>query len=83
MLVDLDGRALEPGARPAAETGLHCGVYRRFAEAHAVAHGHSGADTVPSRVAGDAVLLAGYELLKALSGVAEELDAAAAAGLRV
>src|SRR3954469_18609021 len=30
--VGLDGRPLRAGDRPSAETGLHCGIYRRFAE---------------------------------------------------
>lgn len=31
--VDLQGRPLHAGGRPSAETGLHCGTYRRFPEA--------------------------------------------------
>jgi methylthioribulose-1-phosphate dehydratase len=59
MVVDLDGRAVTPGKRSSAETLLHCGIYRRFAEAGAVLHGHSIANTVLSRAAGgrDAVRL--------------------------
>jgi len=70
MVVDLQGRAEEVGARPSAETGLHCGIYRRFADAGAVLHGHSVAVTVLSRTAGEAIRLAGYELLKAFPGLA-------------
>lgn len=69
MVVDLDGRPEEPGARPSAETGLHCGIYRRFPAAGAVLHGHSVPVTVLSRLAGDAIRLAGYELLKAFPGL--------------
>lgn len=69
MVVDLDGRAEDPAARPSAETGLHCGIYRRFAAAGAVLHGHSVPVTVLSRRGGDAVRLAGYELLKAFPGL--------------
>lgn len=69
MVVDLDGWPEEPGARPSAETGLHCGIYRRFPEAGAVLHGHSVAVTVLSRRGGDAIRLAGYELLKAFPGL--------------
>ena len=69
MLVDPQGRAVEPGLRPSAETGLHCGIYRRFAEAGAILHGHSIAGTVLSRGAGASIALADYELLKAFPGL--------------
>lgn len=68
MRVDLDGASLDPGAKPSYETLLHCGIYRRFPEAGAVLHGHSVAATVLSRRAGNAIRLAGYELLKAFPG---------------
>lgn len=68
MRVDLDGASLDPGSKPSYETLLHCGVYRRFPEAGAVLHGHSVAATVLSRRAGNAIRLAGYELLKAFPG---------------
>lgn len=70
MVVDLEGRAEDAALRPSAETLLHCGIYRRFAEAGAVLHGHSVANTVLSRAAGDSLELAGYELLKAFPGLA-------------
>lgn len=66
--VDLAGRALDAGAKPSYETLLHCGIYRRFPGAGAVLHGHSVAATVLSRRAGDAIRLAGFELLKAFPG---------------
>lgn len=68
MRVDAGGASLEAGARPSYETLLHCGIYRRFPEAGAVLHGHSVANTVLSRRAGDGIRLAGYELLKAFPG---------------
>jgi methylthioribulose-1-phosphate dehydratase len=68
MEVDADGAAIEPGAKPSYETLLHCGVYRRFPGTGAVLHGHSLANTVLSRRAGEAIRLAGYELLKAFPG---------------
>jgi methylthioribulose-1-phosphate dehydratase len=77
MLVDLDGRPLDPSLRPSAETGLHCGILRRFPEARAVLHGHSVANTVLSRAAREEIRLAGYELLKAFPGLATH-DAEAA-----
>lgn len=69
MGVDLEGRPEEAAARPSAETLLHCGIYRRFPEAGAVLHGHSVANTVLSRQAGEGIELAGYELLKAFPGL--------------
>jgi methylthioribulose-1-phosphate dehydratase len=69
MVVDLDGRPRDTDARPSAETGLHCGVYRRFPNAGAVLHGHSVAVTVLSRLAGETLRLEGYELLKAFPGL--------------
>lgn len=70
MVVDLEGRAEDPAKRSSAETLLHCGIYRRFPEAGAVLHGHSIANTVLSRAAGNGIRLAGYELLKAFPGLA-------------
>lgn len=69
MAVDLDGRAEDSNLRPSAETGLHCGIYRRFPKAGAALHGHSVPATVLSRLAGDTIPLAGYELLKAFPGL--------------
>ena len=69
MVVDLSGAPVTPGRRSSAETLLHCGIYRRFPEAGAVLHGHSIANTVLSRAPGDALVLAGYELLKAFPGL--------------
>jgi len=69
MAVDLEGRAEDSNLRPSAETGLHCGIYRRFPTAAAALHGHSVPATVLSRLAGEAIPLAGYELLKAFPGL--------------
>ncbi|PWC29284.1 methylthioribulose 1-phosphate dehydratase [Teichococcus aestuarii] len=69
MAVDLEGRPEEAGARPSAETLLHCGIYRRFPEAGAVLHGHSVPNTVLSRLVGEEIALSGYELLKAFPGL--------------
>ncbi|MDP3414478.1 methylthioribulose 1-phosphate dehydratase [Falsiroseomonas sp.] len=69
MVVDLDGVAENPAQRSSAETLLHCGIYRRFPEAGAVLHGHSIANTVLSRLAGNSLTLAGYELLKVFPGL--------------
>ncbi|WP_137180409.1 methylthioribulose 1-phosphate dehydratase [Roseomonas sp. AR75] len=69
MVVDLDGVAEDPRKKSSAETLLHCGIYRRFPQAGAVLHGHSIANTVLSRAAGNGLTLAGYELLKAFPGL--------------
>lgn len=69
MAVDLDGVVEDPAKRSSAETLLHCGIYRRFPEAGAVLHAHSVPNTVLSRLAGNGLVLAGYELLKAFPGL--------------
>jgi methylthioribulose-1-phosphate dehydratase len=70
MAMDLDGRVLSPGRRPSAETGLHRMLYRRDPEIGAVLHTHSVNATVLSRLVGETLVLADYEVLKALPGVA-------------
>jgi methylthioribulose-1-phosphate dehydratase len=70
MAVDLYGRPEDATLRPSAETGLHCGIYRRFDEAGAVLHGHSVPVTSLSQRGGTGIRLAGYELLKAFPGLA-------------
>lgn len=69
MAVDLHGAPEDGALRPSAETGLHCGIYRRFRAARAALHGHSPAATVLSRLAGPSIRLTGYELLKAFPGL--------------
>jgi methylthioribulose-1-phosphate dehydratase len=67
--VDLAGQAVTQGGRPSAETVLHCQIYRRFPQAHAVLHGHSVAGTALSMTEpGHAITLAGYEVFKAFEG---------------
>jgi methylthioribulose-1-phosphate dehydratase len=68
IVVDLDGTPLG-GARPSAETLLHCQIYRQCPEAGAVLHGHSVAATILSRRSGNAIVLEGFEVLKAFPGV--------------
>ncbi len=69
MLVDLDGRPLDPAAKPSAETLLHCQIYRRFPSAGAVLHGHSVPATVLSMTVPEtAITLSGYEVLKIFEG---------------
>ncbi|WP_338664934.1 methylthioribulose 1-phosphate dehydratase [Pararoseomonas sp. SCSIO 73927] len=69
MAVDMAGAPENPTLRPSAETGLHCGAYRAFPDVGAVVHGHSIANTVLSRRAGDSIRLEGYELLKVFPGL--------------
>ena len=70
MVVDLDGGAVATTARPSAETLLHTQIYRRFADANAVLHTHSRAQTVASRLFASrgVVRFEGWELQKAISG---------------
>ena len=65
MVMGLDGKPDGPG-RPSYETPLHLALYRRDPAIGAVVHGHSVAATVLSMQAGEAIALAGYELLKVL-----------------
>ncbi|MDE2197937.1 MAG: methylthioribulose 1-phosphate dehydratase [Rhodospirillales bacterium] len=68
MLVDAAGTSQTAGARPSAETLLHCQIYRLFAAAGAVVHGHSVAATVLSMARPGPIVLAGYEMLKVFEG---------------
>jgi methylthioribulose-1-phosphate dehydratase len=67
MEVDLEGRAITP-AKPSAETGLHCQLYRLLPNVGAVLHGHSVAGTVLSMRGGHAIRFENYEILKAFEG---------------
>ncbi len=71
LIVDRDGRILAGSGRPSAETALHLQVYRLRPGGGAVLHTHSPTQTVASRLfAGEGeIRLAGYELLKAISGI--------------
>jgi methylthioribulose-1-phosphate dehydratase len=67
--VDDQGRVMTPDARPSAETLLHCQIYRRFADAGAVLHGHSVAGTVLSIAeSAPSLRITGYEVQKAFAG---------------
>jgi methylthioribulose-1-phosphate dehydratase len=69
IAVDLDGKPLTPDARPSAETLLHCQIYRRFADAKAVLHGHSVAGTVLSlEERAPQIAFQGYEVQKIFAG---------------
>ncbi|MFT3774396.1 MAG: methylthioribulose 1-phosphate dehydratase [Minicystis sp.] len=73
LSVDPDGAPVPPArGRPSAETALHLGLYRRFPAAASVMHVHAPAATtlsVTAKSAGE-VRLEGWEVLKALAGVA-------------
>lgn len=71
LAVDMDGRSLEGGKKPSAETLLHTQLYRWQPEIGAVLHTHSVNATVLSRVClSDSLVFADYELQKAFSGIA-------------
>ena len=70
--IDGDGRVLAGEGRPSAETSLHLEIYRALPTASAILHVHTVWNTLLSGIHAGAghVELAGYELLKGLSGVA-------------
>src|SRR5579863_8094416 len=70
--VDFEGRAVGGQGKSSAETGLHTVIYRDRREVRAILHVHSIWNTLLSgRFAVQGYLaIEGYELLKALSGVA-------------
>ncbi|ROH93240.1 methylthioribulose 1-phosphate dehydratase [Stagnimonas aquatica] len=67
LIADLDGKPLEAGRKASYETLLHMQIYRRHADAGAVLHTHSTANTVLSRRYAQ-IVLSNYELLKVLPG---------------
>ncbi|MBW0149527.1 methylthioribulose 1-phosphate dehydratase [Marinobacter arenosus] len=71
MVVDLAGQPVQSECRSSAETRLHTVLYEIFPEVGAVLHTHSVKATVLSRLlpAGQPLVLEGYELQKAFSGV--------------
>jgi methylthioribulose-1-phosphate dehydratase len=71
LVVDIGDVADAPPAGASAETPLHLSLYRDRPECGAVLHGHSLVATLLSqaRADQDAILLSGYELLKAFAGV--------------
>jgi methylthioribulose-1-phosphate dehydratase len=70
LLVDGSGRPLDPARKPSAETRLHVLLYARRPDAGCILHAHSHNQTVASRRCGHrgAVVLRGYELVKAFPG---------------
>ena len=69
LLVDLAGTPLTPG-QPSAETALHLALYRHDPDIGSVLHTHAPSGVVLSRwIRKKRVLLAGWELQKAFTGV--------------
>jgi methylthioribulose-1-phosphate dehydratase len=68
MLCDLDGRALQAGLKPSAETALHACLYRLDSRIGAVLHTHSVTSTVLSRATAGDLRLQGFEMQKSLTG---------------
>jgi len=56
--------------RPSAETALHRAIYRAVPETGSVLHSHAATSVALGRASGDAWVIEGHELLKALPGVA-------------
>lgn len=72
------GSPVDPSAPcPSAETAVHLAIYRCLPTAHAVIHTHTVAATVLGRRAGGQILLQGYEMQKAITGVTDHADALA------
>ena len=70
LATDLQGRSLEPGKKPSAETLLHTQLYLWKPEIGAVLHTHSVNATVLSRLClSESLVFADYELQKAFSGI--------------
>ena len=67
MLIDAEANALD-GKNPAAETVLHTALYKRFPDIQSILHPHSLNATLISRIFKSEIVLANYELLKALRG---------------
>ena len=74
MLCDLDGNALDRALRPSAEAALHTALYRQDAGIGAVLHTHSVTSTVLSRALADDLVIRGFEMQKAVSGVRSHED---------
>ncbi len=68
MLVDADAHSLD-GKKPSAEAILHTALYKRFPKVQSVLHPHSINATLSSRIFKSEVVLEGYELQKALTGI--------------
>ncbi len=70
MLCTLDGAPVDRRLRPSAETALHVALYALDERAGAVLHTHSVISTVLSRASREDLVIEGYEMQKAIEGVA-------------
>jgi methylthioribulose-1-phosphate dehydratase len=70
MICDLSGRALNKDLKPSAETPLHSSLYSLEADIGSILHTHSVASTVLSRSVGAELAITGFEMQKALPGIA-------------
>lgn len=70
MICGTNGQATDESFQPSAESALHAWLYRSDPANCAVLHTHSVFSTVVSRAAGSAVEIEGFEMQKALQGVA-------------
>jgi methylthioribulose-1-phosphate dehydratase len=70
MICDLQGGAIDASLRPSAETPMHALLYRRSPGVQSVLHTHSIATTLLSRACTKDLRVEGFEMQKALSGVA-------------
>ena len=68
MLIDDEGSSMD-GQKPSAETLLHTALYQRYPQVQAILHPHSINATLVARLFKHEIVLEGYELLKALSGI--------------
>jgi methylthioribulose-1-phosphate dehydratase len=78
--VDFAGHSLTSGMKPSAETLLHCQIYGLWPNVGSVLHGHSVSATALTMAlpGAAAILLEGYEILKAWSDVVSTHDIAMA-----
>lgn len=78
LAVTAAGVPADPTApRPSAETAVHLAIYRCLPWVGSVIHTHTVAATVLGRRAGGQILLQGYEMQKAIAGVADHAGALA------
>lgn len=70
LVCDLDGVPALPGSTPSAETAVHTALYAIDDRIGAVLHTHSVTATVASRAAPGDLVFQGYEMQKAMAGVA-------------
>lgn len=71
MLVDAQGKALDPKRKPSAETLLHTLIYAQAPETKCILHTHSVYNTVLSKLYqyDGTLTLSGYEVLKGIAGI--------------